>query len=114
MPSKKYHTYYSEKEKVYAIQEIKENIITLERDVTKIHQNLKIISRKIYYLYGAMIESSESSSSESSSAEEAYTIEEGPRESVFTPLNKVIYVNKKSDNKKTKPRRNPTRAVRSN
>ena len=112
MPSKKYHTYYSEKEKVYAIQEIKKNIITLERDVTKIHQNLKIISRKIYYLYGAMIELSESSSSESSSAEEAYTIEEGPRESVFTPLNKVKHVNKKSDNKKTKPRRNPARTCR--
>jgi hypothetical protein len=65
MPSKKYHTYYSEKEKVYDIQEIKKNIIVLERDVTKIHQNLKNISRKIYYLYDAMTESSESSSSES-------------------------------------------------
>ena len=66
-----------------------------------------------------MTESSESSSSESSSAEEAYTIEEEPRESalrgsVFMPLNKVIHVNKKSDNKKTKPRRNSTRACRNN
>ena len=43
MPSKKYRTYYSEREKVYAIQEIKENIITLERDITKIYQNLKSI-----------------------------------------------------------------------
>src|SRR5436305_3771994 len=65
MPSKKYRTYYSEKEKVYATQEIKENIIALERDVTKIHQNLKRIGREIYYLYDAMTESSESSSSES-------------------------------------------------
>ena len=65
MPFKKYYTYYSEKEKVYAIQEIKENIIVLERDVTKIHQNLKNISQKIYYLYDAMTESSESSSSKS-------------------------------------------------
>ena len=112
MPSKNYRAYYSEKEKEYVIQEIKENIIALERDVTKIHKNLKNISRKIYYLYDAMTESSESSSSESSSAEEAYTIEEGPRESVFTPLNKVIHVNKKSDNKKTKPRRNPARTCR--
>jgi hypothetical protein len=59
------HTYYSEKQKVYAIQEIKENIIALERDVTKIHENLKSISREIYYLYDAMTESSESSTSES-------------------------------------------------
>ena len=65
MPSKKYRTYYSEKEKDYAIQEIKENIIALERDVTKIHENLKSISREIYYLYDAMTESSESSTSES-------------------------------------------------
>src|SRR5829696_1277077 len=105
MSSIKYHTYYSEKEKDYAIQEIKENIIALERDVTKIHQNLKSIGREIYYLYDAMTESFESSTSESSSAEEAYTIEEEPRESVFMPLNKVIHVNKKSGNKKTKHRR---------
>jgi len=39
MLSKKYFT-YSEKEKIYVIQEIKESIIALERDVTKIHQNL--------------------------------------------------------------------------
>src|SRR3989337_1510749 len=65
MPSIKYRTYYAEKEKVYAIQEIKENIIALKCDITKIHQNLKNISRKIYYLYDAMTESSESSSSES-------------------------------------------------
>src|SRR4051794_41567781 len=40
----------SEKEKVYAIQEIKESIIALERDVTKMHQNLKRISQEICYL----------------------------------------------------------------
>ncbi|CAG8702571.1 16609_t:CDS:1, partial [Funneliformis mosseae] len=65
MPSKKYRTYYLKKEKVDAIQEIKENIIALEHDVTKIHQNLKRIGREICYLYNAMIKSSESSSSES-------------------------------------------------
>ena len=112
MPSKKYRTYYSEKEKVYTIQEIKENIIALERDVTKIHKNLKSIGREIYYLYDAMTESSESSTSEPSSAEEAYTIEEEPRESVFTPHNKVIHENKRSGNKGVKPRRNPIRVVR--
>ena len=69
MPSKKYYT-YSEKEKVYTIQEIKQNIITLKRDVTKIHQNLTSIGREINYLYDAMTKSSESSTSESSSAEE--------------------------------------------
>ena len=116
MPSKKYHTYYSEKEKVYAIQEIKKNIITLERDVTKIYQNLKIISRKIYYLYGVMIESSEFSSSESSSSEKAYTIEE-PRESDSDNMPPIIIkrkihnVDKKPGNK-AKPRRNPTRTCK--
>jgi hypothetical protein len=65
MSSKKYCTYYSEKEKVYAIQEIKESIIALEHDVTKIHKNLKRIGQEICYLYNATTESSESSSSES-------------------------------------------------
>ena len=79
MPSKKYYT-YSEKEKIYAIQEIKDSIIALERDVTKIHQNLKSIGREIYYLYDAMsgplplLPSAETTSfsetSESSSLEE--------------------------------------------
>jgi len=112
MPSKKYRTYYSEKEKVYAIQEIKENIIALECDITKIHKNLKSIGREIYYLYDAITESSESSTSESSSAEEeAYTIEEEPRESVFTPLNKVKCIKKRSGNKKVKRKRYPSRSV---
>ncbi len=33
----KFYVNYSEKEKVNAIQEIKENIIVLECDITKIH-----------------------------------------------------------------------------
>jgi hypothetical protein len=53
MPSKKYYT-DSEKEKIYTIVNIKESIITLERDVTKIHQNLKTIAREIYHLYITM------------------------------------------------------------
>jgi hypothetical protein len=73
MPSKKYYT-YSEKEKIYTIQEIKDSIIALERDVTKIHQNLKNIGREIYYLYDAMSGPFETTSlsetSESSSPEE--------------------------------------------
>jgi hypothetical protein len=73
MPSKKYYT-YSEKEKICAIQEIKDSIIALERDVTKIHQNLKSIGQEIYYLYDAMSgpfeTTSFSESSESSSPEE--------------------------------------------
>ena len=44
MPSKKYHTYYSEKEKIYAIEKLKESIMALKHDVTKIHQNLKRIA----------------------------------------------------------------------
>src|SRR6266496_6368567 len=96
MPSKKYRAYYSEKEKDYAIQEIKENIIALERDVTKIHQNIKRIGREIYYLYNAMTESSESSSSESSSAE-AITIVEKSEESDsdYMPYNTPINPEKK-------------------
>ncbi|RIA80759.1 hypothetical protein C1645_745015 [Glomus cerebriforme] len=50
----KYQNEYSEKEKIYTIVNIKESIIALERDVTKIHQNLKTIAREIYYLYNAM------------------------------------------------------------
>ncbi|CAB4382003.1 unnamed protein product [Rhizophagus irregularis] len=53
MPSKKYYT-DSEKEKIYTIVNIKESIIALERDMTKIHQNLKSIAREIYYLYNAI------------------------------------------------------------
>ncbi|GBC00361.1 hypothetical protein RclHR1_38290001, partial [Rhizophagus clarus] len=52
----------------------------------------------------------DSSSSKTSSDEKAYTIEKEPRESaqrgsVFTPFNKVIYVKKKSVNKKVQDRR---------
>jgi len=54
MPSKKYHADL-EKEKIYTIVNIKESIIALERDMTKIHQNLKSIAREIYYLYDAII-----------------------------------------------------------
>ncbi|PKB97274.1 hypothetical protein RhiirA5_433436 [Rhizophagus irregularis] len=50
----KYQNENSEKEKIYTIVNIKESIIALERDVTKIHQNLKTIAREIYYLYNAM------------------------------------------------------------
>ena len=41
---KKYCAYYLKKEKIYTIQEIKKNIIALEHDITKIHQNFKSIS----------------------------------------------------------------------
>ncbi|PKK58303.1 hypothetical protein RhiirC2_796538 [Rhizophagus irregularis] len=76
MSSRKYRAYYSEKERVCAIQEIKEKIIALEHDVIKIHKNLKRIGREIYYLYDAM--SPFSKSSESSSSEKM--IEEIPVE----------------------------------
>ncbi|SRR6266498_887405 len=66
MPSKKYYTYL-EKEKIYAIQEIKDSIIALKHDVTKIHQNLKSIGRKIYYLCDAMIDPFKSTSFSESS-----------------------------------------------
>ncbi|RIA94549.1 hypothetical protein C1645_734696 [Glomus cerebriforme] len=74
MTSKKYYT-YSEKEKICAIQKIKDSIIALERDVTKIHQNLKSIGQEKYYLYDVMIGSFETTSfselSESSLSKES-------------------------------------------
>ena len=70
MPSKKYCT-YSEKEKINTVGDIKESLMDLERDITKIHQNLKSICREIYFLYDVM---SFSESSEPGSSEE---IEEG-------------------------------------
>ena len=69
MTSKKYYTYL-EKEKICAIQEIKDFIIALEHDVTKIYQNLKSIGREIYYLYDVMTPEEIEESSESSSPEE--------------------------------------------
>ncbi|CAG8776971.1 12843_t:CDS:2, partial [Gigaspora rosea] len=51
MPFKKN---YTDLENIYAIKELKESIILLERDITKIYQNLKRIAREIYYLYEAM------------------------------------------------------------
>jgi hypothetical protein len=53
MTSKSHYT-DSEKERIYTIVNIKESIIALEQDVTKIHQNLKRIAREIYYLYKDM------------------------------------------------------------
>ncbi len=53
MPSKTNYTDL-EKERIYTIVNIKESIIALEHDVTKIHQNLKRIAREIYYLYKDM------------------------------------------------------------
>src|SRR4051794_3021194 len=95
MSFKKYRAYYSEKEKVNAIQEIKENIIALERDVIKIHKNLKRISREIHYLYDTMSPSSESS--ELSSSEE---IEEGfQRDQVnecYQPKNRRVKYRRRS------------------
>ncbi|GBB91053.1 hypothetical protein RclHR1_18160005 [Rhizophagus clarus] len=70
MPSKKYRI-YSEKEKINTVEDIKESLMDLERNITKIHQNLKSICWEIYFLYNTM---SFSKSSELSSSEE---IEEG-------------------------------------
>src|SRR4051794_37162859 len=66
MPSKKYRT-YSKKEKINTVEDIKESLMDLECDITKIHQNLKSIYQEIYFLYDAM---SFSKSSEPSSSEE--------------------------------------------
>ena len=96
MTSKKY-CIYLEKEKISAIQEIKNSIIALEHDVTKIYQKLKSIGQEIYYLYDAMTESSESSSSESSSAEAITIVEESEEsDSDYTPCNTPINPEKKN------------------
>ncbi len=71
MTSKKY-CIYLEKEKISAIQEIKNSIIALEHDVTKIYQKLKSIGQEIYYLYDAMIPEEIEESSESSSPEDRF------------------------------------------
>ncbi len=42
MPSKKYRT-YSEKEKINTVENIKESLIDLKHNITKIYQNLKSI-----------------------------------------------------------------------
>ena len=96
------------------IGEIKE----LEKKLSDHHSCLKKLERSVDCIEnyveertGLELGKELTDSSESSSAEEAYTIEEGPKESVFTPLNKVIHVNKKYAYK-AKPRRNPAQTVR--
>jgi hypothetical protein len=44
MPSKKYYTDSEKKKNIYTIVNLKNSIIELERDVTKIHLNLKTIA----------------------------------------------------------------------
>ena len=55
MPSKKYYTDSEKKKNIYTIVNLKNSIIELERDVTKIHLNLKTIAREIYHLYNDMV-----------------------------------------------------------
>ncbi|PKY47805.1 hypothetical protein RhiirA4_473504 [Rhizophagus irregularis] len=50
MSSKKYHI-YSVRRRVFTDKDLKESFISLERNVSKIHQNLKNISLEIYCLY---------------------------------------------------------------
>ena len=67
MPSKKYCTY--SKQRKDTVEGLKDSLIELKHDITKIHQKLKSICREIYFLYDA-IPFSESS-------EESEEIEEG-------------------------------------
>src|SRR5204863_3171050 len=82
-------------------------IKALEKKLSDYHSRLKKLEQSVDCIENYIEEQTGlepgkelTDSSESSSAEEAYTIEKGPKESVFTPLNKVIHVKKKSDNKK--------------
>ena len=75
-----------------------EEIKALEKKLSYYHSRIKKLERSVDYIENyieeqtglepgkELTDSSESSSSES---EEAYTVEEGPKESVFTLLNKV-------------------------
>ena len=55
MPSKKYYTDSEKRKNIYTIVNLKNAIIELERDVTKIHLNLKTIAREISHLYNDMV-----------------------------------------------------------
>ncbi len=52
-----FKNYYTDlkKERIYTIVNIKDSIIALEWDITKIYQNFKRIVWKIYYLYKVML-----------------------------------------------------------
>ena len=62
MPSKKYCTY--SKQRKDTVEGLKDSLIELEHDITKIHQKLKSICREIYFLYDAMPFSESSEESE--------------------------------------------------
>jgi hypothetical protein len=55
MPFKKYYIDSEKKKNIYTIVNLKNSIIALERNVTKIHLNLKTIAREIYHLYNDMV-----------------------------------------------------------
>src|SRR5215467_10768091 len=78
MPFKKY---YTDLERTSAVEELKDSIIALEYDVTKIHQNLKRIAREIYYLYDAMASEEYEGSETKHSSPEKYS-----RPSFISPL----------------------------
>ncbi|CAG8811432.1 11272_t:CDS:1, partial [Gigaspora rosea] len=71
MPFKKNHT---DLKNINAVKELKESIIPLERDITKIHQNLKRIAREIYYLYKAMTPEEFEEFEESEESNSYYTL----------------------------------------
>ncbi|GBB93457.1 hypothetical protein RclHR1_21790003 [Rhizophagus clarus] len=82
-------------------------------------EGIKIYGDFVPFCKGPDNSDSEADSSKLSLAEEAYTIKE-PRESDLDHMPPIIIKrkihneNKKSDNKTTKPKRNPTRACKNN
>src|SRR6266542_5182110 len=87
------------------IKELEKKLSDHNSRLKKLERSVDCIENYVEERTGLELGKELTDSSESSSAEEAYTIEEGPKESVFTPLNKVIHV-------KAKPRRNPAQTVR--
>ena len=68
MPSKKYCTY--SKQKKDTVKGLKDSLIELEHDITKMYQKLKSICCEIYFLYDAMPFSESSDESEESNDHE--------------------------------------------
>ena len=113
MPSKKYYTDL-EKGKIYAVEKLKESIMSLERDVTKIHQNLKRIAWEIYYLYDAITPEEIKEFEKSDSDYAPYKAGDWIYQPRKEDSQSKVYVKKKFTSKEVKPKRNLTWVVQFN
>jgi hypothetical protein len=107
MSSKKCHI-YSVRGRVFTYEDLKESLISLERNVSKIRQKLKSIILDNYYLDDISSEEEFEERIEltdSSNSDYEYEPCEAPTSSK-KKIPKAKCVKKKSGNKKAKPRRN--------